>query len=358
VAPYTILSCAISLDGYLDDATDRRLLLSNEADFDRVDEVRAGCDAILVGAETIRRDDPALTIRDPVRRALRAADGLPEDPVRVTLTTSGALDPSRRFFAPGAVRPLVYTPDAARVAPRLDAVATVVAAAGLADALKDLAGRGVRRLLVEGGGRVLTQFLSAGLADELHLAVTPLFVGDARAPRWMGSAALPAGRQQLAEVSRIGDVVLLRYLLSRTAIDRYWLESAIDESRRCPPSDTAYSVGAVVVDATGRELARGYSREGDPLAHAEESALSKVDNAVGATLYSSLEPCSSRASRPRPCVQLIRDAGIARVVYAWREPLLFVDGQGAEDLRAAGVEVVEVPELGRQARAVNAHLLR
>ena len=58
--PYTLLSCGMSLDGYLDDATDQRLLLSNEADFDRVDEVRAGCDAILVGAATVRNDNPRL----------------------------------------------------------------------------------------------------------------------------------------------------------------------------------------------------------------------------------------------------------------------------------------------------------
>ncbi len=50
--PYVLLSCATSIDGYIDDATDERLLLSNDADLDRVDEVRAGCDAILVGAGT------------------------------------------------------------------------------------------------------------------------------------------------------------------------------------------------------------------------------------------------------------------------------------------------------------------
>ncbi|MGH8574222.1 MAG: RibD family protein, partial [Gammaproteobacteria bacterium] len=61
--PYVLLSVAVSVDGYIDDATDTRLLLSNEADVDRVDEVRASCDAILVGANTIRRDDPRLLVR-------------------------------------------------------------------------------------------------------------------------------------------------------------------------------------------------------------------------------------------------------------------------------------------------------
>jgi diaminohydroxyphosphoribosylaminopyrimidine deaminase/5-amino-6-(5-phosphoribosylamino)uracil reductase len=136
------------------------------------------------------------------------------------------------------------------------------------------------------------------------------------------------------------------------------MERAIDLSRLCPVVPNAYSVGAVVVDADGKELATGYSRETDPVAHAEESALGKLaDVPVGATIYSTLEPCSERKSRPLPCTRLILAAGIQRVVIAWREPDLFVaDCQGVELLTAAGVEVVELPELAEAARAVNAHL--
>ena len=118
--PYVLLSCATSADGYLDDASPRRLILSGPADLDRVDEVRAGCDAILVGAQTVRKDNPRLLIRDPRRRARRAARGLPEHPARVTLTATGDLDPQARFFAPGALR-LVYcaTPAIGRARARL-----------------------------------------------------------------------------------------------------------------------------------------------------------------------------------------------------------------------------------------------
>src|SRR6266849_8807029 len=105
--PYLLLSCATSADGYLDAASPRRLILSGPADLDRVDEVRAGCDAILVGARTVRTDNPRLLIRDPRRSARRAARGLPGHPARVTLTATGDLDPAARFFAPGAPR-LVY----------------------------------------------------------------------------------------------------------------------------------------------------------------------------------------------------------------------------------------------------------
>ena len=69
--PYTLLSCGMSLDGYIDTATDERLVLSNDADLDRVDAVRADSDAILVGAATLRNDNPRLLVRAPARRAHR-----------------------------------------------------------------------------------------------------------------------------------------------------------------------------------------------------------------------------------------------------------------------------------------------
>lgn len=143
--------------------------------------------------------------------------------------------------------------------------------------------------------------------------------------------------------------------------DRRLLRLAVAESHRCPPSRTAFSVGALIVAADGTELARGHSRQGgDPGVHAEEAALAAVadrDRLATATLYSSLEPCSTRSSRARSCTELILAAGLRRVVFAWREPLLFQDCQGAELLTAAGVEVIEFPDEDGAVRAVNAHLL-
>lgn len=145
-----------------------------------------------------------------------------------------------------------------------------------------------------------------------------------------------------------------------TDADRRWLREAVVLSRHCPPSTRAFSVGALIADG-GRVLATGYSREGDPHDHAEEVALAKLGpratDLTAATLYSSLEPCSTRASRPRTCTELILAAGVRRVVFAWREPAIFVDCRGAETLRAAGLDVVEVPDLAERVREVNAHLL-
>ncbi|GAA2300158.1 hypothetical protein GCM10010402_68640 [Actinomadura luteofluorescens] len=218
--PYVLLSCAMSADGYIDDATPERLRLSSTADWDRVDAVRAGCDAILVGAGTVRADDPRLLVRSAARREQRVARGLPPDLTKVTLTWSGDLDPGARFFTTGGSPKLVYAPTgtAGALATRLAGLADVVDAGdplALDAVLGDLAARGVRRLMVEGGGGIHTLFLTADAVDELHLVVAPFFVGDPSAPRFVRPGVFPQSPERpmrLQEATRIGDLALLRYL--------------------------------------------------------------------------------------------------------------------------------------------------
>ena len=372
--PYVLLSVAMSIDGHIDDATPERLVLSGPEDLDRVDRLRAGSDAVLVGAGTLRGDNPRLLVNSPLRRAERVALGLPAHPLRVVLSGGGELDPGLRFWHHGDER-LVYAPDQAL--PRLKPLHGLAELVGtgpeldLGVVLDDLGARGVRRLMVEGGSTVHTQFLSSGLADEIQLAVAPFFVGVDAAPRFVRAGRFPQDalhRMILAETRTVGDIALLRYLVPRPAdparlneADRRRLSRAIELSRRCPPSDTAYSVGALIVAEDGTELASGYSRETGPTVHAEQVALAKVDpddpRLRRATLYTTLEPCSARASDPVPCAQRVLAAGIPRVVLAWREPARFVaDCQGVELLEQAGLTVLECPELAAEACEVNAHL--
>ena len=211
----------MTLDGYIDDGSPRRLRLSGEQDIDLVDELRAGCDAIMIGAGTLRADDPVLLLRSPQRRQARIASGRDPDPTRVVVSASGDIDRAARLFSTGAGL-IVYVSSA--VVPAVSARlgdAAIVADAGpeprLETILDDLAARGVTRLMVEGGGSLHTQFLTAGLADELRLAVAPFFVGDPRAPRFTGPGGFPWNarhRAGLAEVSRAGDMAVLRYALS------------------------------------------------------------------------------------------------------------------------------------------------
>jgi 5-amino-6-(5-phosphoribosylamino)uracil reductase len=212
----------MSIDGYLDSATPPRLRLSNEADFDRVDAVRAACDAILVGAATVRNDNPRLLVRSKRRRDERAGRGLPRSPIKVTVTERLQLDPRADFFTTGEIEKLLYcaSPRVRDAKSRFGTVATVVDGGEPIEMRRiseDLGTRGVRRLMVEGGGTVHTQFLTENLADELQLVVAPFFVGDSQAPRFVGDGRFPWNpgcRATLVEVQQIGDVVLLRYALS------------------------------------------------------------------------------------------------------------------------------------------------
>ncbi|WP_255656521.1 dihydrofolate reductase family protein [Pseudonocardia sp. ICBG162] len=210
----------MSIDGYIDDASDERLLLSNSADFDRVDEVRAQSDAIMIGAGTLRADNPRLLVNSEERRAARLARGASEYPLKVTLSASGDLSPDAKFWHHGGAK-VVYTTDAAypELLDALGSWADVVslgAKTDLGSMLDDLGSRGIEQLMVEGGSSIHTQFLAQGLADELQVAVAPLLVGEDKAPRFVQPAAFPGGpthRLRLENAAQVGDVVVLRYLL-------------------------------------------------------------------------------------------------------------------------------------------------
>lgn len=236
----------------------------------------------------------------------------------MTVSASGDLDPAARFWHTGGDK-LLLTTDRGADRARAAGIAADVAALGpdldwrrALEHLHDV--RGVRRLMVEGGGTIHTQLLQQGLADELQLVLAPLFVGDPDAPRLFGPGAYQGGRLRLVETRRIEDVVLMRYEPTApgtgplpSAADRRWLALACDLADRCPPSDTAFSVGALVVAADGTELARGHSREGgDPVVHAEEAALAKLGPADPAwparpsTAASNRAPAAPPARRPAP----------------------------------------------------------
>ena len=223
--PYVLLSVATSVDGHIDDTTPQRLLLSNAEDFDRVDQVRAESDAILIGGNTVRRDNPRLLVNSEARRAARVAEGKPEYPLKVTVSASGDLDRDLKFWHFGGEK-VVYTVDAAapKLRETLAGLADVVSTGTTIDfgaMLDDLAARGVRQLMVEGGGQIHTQFLAQNLADEIHLAIAPLLVGQADAPSFIHPADYPGGttsRMRLLGVEAIGDVVLVRYAAKERSV--------------------------------------------------------------------------------------------------------------------------------------------
>lgn len=226
--PFVTLSVAVSLDGYIDDTIPERLYLSNDRDFDGVDVLRAECDAILIGAETVRRDNPRLWLRSAERRAARAASGKPENLLKVTVTRSGDISPDAKMFHHhiDAGKPLVYTTieGAEKIGDRLDVVARVIAITDQdfwGAVLDDLGDRGIERLIAEGGTHIHTAFLEAGLADELRFAVAPLLIGQRDAPRFVNPAEFPGGsrrRLEFLDATVLDDVVVLRYRPKNTSV--------------------------------------------------------------------------------------------------------------------------------------------
>ncbi|MCM1151932.1 MAG: dihydrofolate reductase family protein [Alistipes sp.] len=355
------LSVAVTADGYMDDRSPERLLVSTPEDLAEVYRLRAEHDAILVGAETLRRDDPALLLRDPAARLQRIEKGLRPDLTKVTLTQSGALDPKLRFFTEGDADIYVF---ATRDIPALKDIATVIpsnAGVSAAGIVTELEKRGIRRLFVEGGAQVLRMFLQERMADRLRLAVNPtLRLGTERGGAhfvFEAPASTPCKRE------RFGSMEATTWELrpAPTSEDRQRLRTAIAESRKCEPCATSYCVGAVVATPDGRTFC-GYTHETSTTHHAEQEAIAKALAAGaqlrGATIYTSMEPCSKRASEPESCTELILRHGFARVFFALYEPDRFVCCRGAQTLREAGVEVTYCPELAEEVRTANAHLWR
>ena len=200
------LSAALSLDGFLDDDRAERLVLSSPEDFAEVRSLRSEYEAILVGAETVRRDDPSLR-------------GAGVQPRRVTLTRSGAIPHEARFFAAdGGDRSIVLAPhDAfAAVRERIGERAEVISleradACGIVAALER---RGISSLFVEGGTRVLTMFLSAGLFTHLRLSIAPFFLGAHGRARFVEPASFRHDKDRrlhLLAVRTLGNCAVLDF---------------------------------------------------------------------------------------------------------------------------------------------------
>lgn len=309
-----ILSAAVSTDGYLDDATAERLRLSSEEDWAAVRQLRAECDAILVGAETVRKDNPSLK----------------EAPLRVVVSRSGNVPVGARIFGSGETMVLSGRDFTAH------------------EIVEKLEKRGIRRLMAEGGAQILGVFLSEGMADRLRIAVAPVFVGGGvRFP------SMVAPRMMLEKVEQMGQMTVIHYVS--------FLRRAIEISKNSVPSATSYRVGAVVVTPQG-EVFEGYTGETDAKNHAEEEAIAKAikagTNLCGSTIYASMEPCSTRASKPISCSELIIKHGFRKVVFASSEPPLFVECTGADNLEKAGIEVERREDLANEVKEINKHLLK
>lgn len=219
--PYVLIKCAMSVDGYIDDASNERLILSDEADFDRVDEERAKCDAILLGADTVRNDNPRVLIKSEERKKQRLANNKPTDLRKITITSSGDFSKDSKFFTYGESKKLVYCNEKTsdKLSNELGELAEVIPFKGdhinPEFILNDLYNKGIKRLMIEGGSKILTMFLSKGLFDEFQVSVAPFFVGEDNAVSIVNASKFindKNNRMKVKNVEMIGDCVLLTYV--------------------------------------------------------------------------------------------------------------------------------------------------
>jgi 2,5-diamino-6-(ribosylamino)-4(3H)-pyrimidinone 5'-phosphate reductase len=215
-----VVNAATSVDGKLSTREREQVTISGPDDFERVDELRAESDAVMVGVGTVLSDDPSLTVEDPVRTAVREADDRQRQPARV-VADSTARTPTDARVLDDAARTYVLVAESAPEE-RIEAIeaegaTVVVAGEGQVDlgvALTALAEEGIYHVMVEGGGELIFSLFEAGLVDELTVFVGPMVIGGRDAPTLAdGEGFLEAFPElTLVGVERVDDGVLLRWL--------------------------------------------------------------------------------------------------------------------------------------------------
>ena len=216
---HIIVNMAVSVDGRINSRTRERFALGSEHDRRLMDVLRERADAVLIGAGTVRHDGHPMLLRYPDLVAKRKRRGESAHPVNVVL--SGDLDlPVKRFFAGDATRRIIFTTrraTAARIR-KFQRVAEVVVLPGKHPSaprvVEELHKRGLKRLILEGGGEVHFPFAKAGLVDEWYITITPRLIGGRNAPSFLdGEGFVKKNHIELELVSlrRVKDELFLRY---------------------------------------------------------------------------------------------------------------------------------------------------
>jgi len=302
-------------------------------------------DMIVIGAETLRRDNPSLATRGEPHFASRKAAGRAAHPVKVVVSRSGKIPADRAFFDTADAQTIVLsqTPTEAPGTnihldgDPIDAIVALAEARGLSD------------VLIEGGAQMLT--LAMPRARSLRLAVSPRALGDSGHARLLDDIIQFMDGLHVTETETLGDtrVFYIDLLLSRAMP---LMARALDLSKRSAPSTTAFAVGAIACTEDLDVLATGYSRETGPHDHAEEAMLSKL-TAAPHTVICTLEPCLTRASKSVGCAQRLVSAGTQRVIYAVAEDDTFTAQTGLAHLKDHNIELLHLPGYEDGFRAVN-----
>jgi len=195
--PFVFINAAVTADGKMDTFERKGAAISSKRDKERVDRLRAGADAVMVGGHTLLDEDPGLTVKSEELRAERVQLGLPPNPAKVGVVTRAELHPGGKFMSAGEARVVIFTTSRTSKdkLETLHSHGVEVFVLGdsrvdLAQALETLHNLGIRRLMVEGGGTLIFEMLRLKLVDELTLYVAPMIFGGESAPTLAGGPGL------------------------------------------------------------------------------------------------------------------------------------------------------------------------
>ena len=219
--PYVVVNVAMSADGKLSTRERRQVKISGKRDFARVDRLKAGCDAVMVGIGTVLADDPSLTVKGDDCRQHRKDKGLPEHPARIVVDSRARipLGASVLHKGPGLrVVAVAERADPAKVE-ALKTTATVICAGkeevDLGLLMDELGALGIQRVMVEGGGELIAGLIRAGLVNEIYTFIGNMIIAGRSAPTLADGEGFIAEsdfpRLSLIEARRIEQGVLLHW---------------------------------------------------------------------------------------------------------------------------------------------------
>lgn len=212
--PWVIINCAMSADGKIASPTRKQIRISCEEDIERMYRLRHDCDAVLVGIGTILEDDPKLTVKEKYVKD-------PKQPLRVILDSKGRT-PGHALALNDTARTVIITAKGRMKRydqPHVEVVECESDTEGLLDVhhiMQILYQRGVRKLLVEGGGTVIWSFLKNKVVDDLFIFIGPCIIGGKNTPTVADGKGIDTGEEialNISEVQRLGSGVLIHYQL-------------------------------------------------------------------------------------------------------------------------------------------------
>jgi 2,5-diamino-6-(ribosylamino)-4(3H)-pyrimidinone 5'-phosphate reductase len=178
----------MSADGKLSTRERRQVKISGTQDFSRVDRLKAGCDAVMVGIGTVLADDPSLTVKSDDCRRFRTDRGTDEHPVRIVVDSRARTPPAASILNKGPGKRVIAVSkraDENRVS-ELRKYATILESGetevDLRQLMEQLGEMGIQRLMVEGGGTLIGGLVSCGLVDEIYTYIGNIVIGGKDAP--------------------------------------------------------------------------------------------------------------------------------------------------------------------------------